>query len=169
MRDNESELLPIVDTKGNVTGCAVRYECHNGSMILHPVVHLHLFNSKGELFLQHRPEWKKIQPNKWDTAMGGHIAYGEDVSKALERETFEELGLTGLEYRQVLKYTFKSTIETEFVYSYIAVSDAPVVPSDETDGGRFWSIDEIKSNIGKGIFTPNFEQEFTMLKEHGVI
>ncbi|MBR0330366.1 MAG: NTP pyrophosphohydrolase, partial [Alistipes sp.] len=31
--------------------------------------------------------------------------------------------------------------------------------SEETDGGRFWSIEEIRQNLGKGIFTPNFEME----------
>lgn len=40
-------------------------------MLLHPVVHLHLFNSRGELYLQKRPEWKDIQPGRWDTAVGG--------------------------------------------------------------------------------------------------
>ena len=43
-------------------------------MLLHPVVHLHLFNSRGELYLQKRPEWKDIQPGRWDTAVGGHVA-----------------------------------------------------------------------------------------------
>ena len=77
--------------------------------------------------------------------------------------------MTGLKYQQILKYKFQSTIEAEFVYSYIAVSDAPVSPSNETNGGKFWSIFEIESNLGKGVFTPNFEQEFSMLKEHGII
>ena len=31
-------------------------------------------------------------------------------------------------------------------------------------GGRFWSIEEIKNNLGKGVFTPNFESEFARLK-----
>ena len=38
--------------------------------------------------------------------------------------------------------------------------DGPVTPSDETDGGRFWSLDEIRRTLGKGVFTPNFESEF---------
>ena len=77
MKDNEQERFPIVDEEGNVIGQATRGECHNGSRLLHAVVHLHVFNSQGELYLQKRPEWKDIQPGKWDTAVGGHIDYGE--------------------------------------------------------------------------------------------
>ena len=164
------EIFPIVDENGNIIGSASRAECHSGSKLLHPVVHLHILNQeKNALYLQKRAATKDIQPNKWDTAMGGHIGYGEDITTALERETFEELGLTGLKYQQILNYKFQSTIEAEFVYSYIAVSDAPVLPSNETNGGKFWSISEIESNLGKGVFTPNFEQEFYMLKKHGII
>ena len=60
--DNKEEMFPIVDEQGNITGAATRGECHNGSKLLHPVVHLHVFNSKGELYLQKRPDWKDIQP-----------------------------------------------------------------------------------------------------------
>ena len=73
MKDNNEEMFPIVDEEGNITGAATRGECHNGSKLLHPVVHLHVFNSRGELYLQKRPDWKDIQPGKWDTAVGGHI------------------------------------------------------------------------------------------------
>ena len=51
--DNNKEMFPIVDEEGNITGAATRGECHNGSKLLHPVVHLHVFNSQGELFLRH--------------------------------------------------------------------------------------------------------------------
>lgn len=63
--DNKEEMFPIVDEQGNIVGAATRGECHDGSKKLHPVVHLHVFNSKGELYLQKRPEWKDIQPGKW--------------------------------------------------------------------------------------------------------
>ena len=77
MKDNEKELLPLVDESGNQTGIATRGECHNGSMLLHPVVHLHVFNRRGDLYLQKRPAWKDIQPGRWDTAVGGHMDPGE--------------------------------------------------------------------------------------------
>lgn len=39
------------------------------------------------------------------------------------------------------------------------VYEEEIHPSDELDDGRFWKIEEIKENLGKGIFTPNFEEE----------
>ena len=83
--DNSEEIFPVVDAAGNVVGKATRGECHGGSMLLHPVVHLHVFNSRGELYLQKRPAWKDIQPGRWDTAVGGHVDYGETIAEALRR------------------------------------------------------------------------------------
>jgi isopentenyldiphosphate isomerase len=63
------EWFPVVDEEGNTTGKALRSVCHDGkSMLLHPVVHLHLFNRGGELFLQKRAKTKDIEPGKWDTS-----------------------------------------------------------------------------------------------------
>ena len=64
MHDNQEEMFPVVNAMGEVVGCATRGECHSGSHLLHPVVHLHVFNNKGEVYLQKRPEWKDIQPGK---------------------------------------------------------------------------------------------------------
>lgn len=162
-QDRQDELLPLVDENGNITGAATRGECHNGSMMMHPVVHLHVFNSKGELYLQKRPEWKDIQPGKWDTAVGGHIDLGEHVEQALFREAGEELGIEGFTPEALPQYVFRSERECEMVYPYKTVYVKDIRPSEETSGGRFWSMDEIRESIGKGILTPNFEQEFKKL------
>ena len=135
--DNASELFPIVDNDGRTIGSATRGECHSGSMLLHPVVHLHLFNSSGDLYLQRRPDWKDIQPGKWDTAVGGHVDFGEDTDDAIRREIREELGLTDLALTKITSYIFQSTREREYVNVYTAVSDIEPTPSDELDGGRF--------------------------------
>lgn len=159
MKDNNEELFPVVDEEGNILRSATRGECHNESKWLHPVVHLHVFNSQGELYLQKRPAWKDIQPDKWDTAVGGHVDLGESVEQALRREVREELGIIDFTPQAVTHYVFESARERELVFVYKTTYDGPIQPSEELDGGRFWTIDEIRETIGKGVFTPNFEGE----------
>ena len=159
--DNLKEKFPIVDEEGCVVGSATRGECHNGSRLLHPVVHLHVFNTAGDIYLQKRPEWKDIQPGKWDTAVGGHMDYGETPEEALRREVREELGITDFTPEFIGKYVFDSKRERELVYVNRTIYDGPVRPStEELNGGRFWTMAEIREAMGKDILTPNFESEF---------
>ena len=159
--DNLKEMFPIVDEEGVVVGKATRGECHSGSRLLHPVVHLHVFNSKGDVYLQKRPEWKDIQPGKWDTAVGGHIDYGETPEEALRREVGEELGIMDFVPQFVGKYVFDSKRERELVYVNRTTYDGEIRPStEELDGGRFWTMQEIREAMGKNVLTPNFESEF---------
>jgi isopentenyldiphosphate isomerase len=155
------ERFPLVNGKGEVTGCAFRSECHNGSKLLHPVVHLHVFNKKGEILLQKRSMNKDIQPGKWDTSVGGHVDYGETIEEALYREVREELGITSFVPRFVCSYVFESEIEKELVYAYQTIVETPArFNPDEIDEIRFWTREEIEQNRETGIFTPNFESEW---------
>jgi isopentenyldiphosphate isomerase len=164
----DNERFPVVDEDGNTIGEELRLVCHNGkSMLLHPVVHLHLFNSAGELFLQRRAMTKDIQPGKWDTSVGGHLDPGETIREALAREASEELAITDFEPQFLGKYVWESTRERELVNSFFTINNtAPVINRDEIDEGRYWALNDIERNIGKNIFTPNFEHEFEMFLSH---
>jgi isopentenyldiphosphate isomerase len=158
--DNE-EWLPLVNETGEIIGKELRSVCHSGSKLLHPVVHLHVLKSNGEIFLQKRPLNKKIQPGKWDTAVGGHIAFGESVELSLQREAAEEIGLENFEPIPAAEYIWETDIEREYIYSFLAKFDGELqINPEELAGGKFWSIDEIKNNLGAEVFTPNFEFEF---------
>ncbi|HEY5569865.1 MAG TPA: NUDIX domain-containing protein [Bacteroidales bacterium] len=158
------EWFPLVDEQGAVIGKATRTECHSGSFLLHPVVHLHLFNTKGELYLQKRSMTKDIQPGKWDTAVGGHIDYGETVEEALYREVREEIAITGFTPSFLKSYTFRSNVEFELVHTFKTVCDTlPNPDPSELDDGRYWTLSEIEANLGKEVFTPNFESEYRLL------
>jgi isopentenyldiphosphate isomerase len=158
------ELFPLVDEQGNVIGKATRSECHSGTFWLHPVVHLHVLNSAGQLFLQKRAMNKDTQPGKWDTSVGGHVSYGETIEQALQREVFEEIGISIYKPMAVQRYVWLSTVEKELVNTFYTIYDGAFeIDHEEIDTARFWTIDEIQQQIGQGLFTPNFEYDFNLL------
>lgn len=166
MKTKTTEYFPLVDEAGHLIGKATRTECHSGTFLLHPVVHLHVFNSKGKLYLQKRAMDKDIQPEKWDTSVGGHVDYGETIEVALRREVGEELGIFDFEPVFIRCYKFVSTQEAELVHSFYTVYDGEILADPvEIMDGKFWNRDEIVEHIGKKIFTPNFENEYQSLIE----
>ncbi|PIF02030.1 MAG: NUDIX hydrolase [Draconibacterium sp.] len=167
---SDEEILPLVDTTGKIVGQAPRSSVHNGSMLLHPVVHMHVISSNKAILLQKRPKSKLIQPGKWDTSVGGHISFGETLEQALQREAYEEIGLTGFSAKLLKTYQWKSDVETELVYLFVTFDHKNYhISSDEVEEARFWTKNQIEKNIEKGIFTPNFEMEFNLLKSYKII
>ena len=155
-----TEYFPLVTEQGELIGQASRQDCHNGSFLLHPVVHLHVFSSKGELYLQRRAMHKDLLPGYWDTAVGGHVIYGETIQQALLREVQEEIGITDFTPKHLETYRYDSSRESEMVHVYKAIYDGPFHWNDgEVMDGRFWSVDELRLAMGKGILTPNLEME----------
>lgn len=162
----DEEWLPLVNEQGEIIGKAPRSVCHKGERLLHPVVHLHVLNNQKHVYLQKRPMNKLVQPGKWDTAVGGHISVGETLETALKREAWEELGLQNFSARLVKTYRWDSDIESELVYVFVSHDFKSIhLHSEEVVEGRFWTLKQIESNIGQGIFTENFEHEYLLLKK----
>ncbi|MCE4565197.1 NUDIX domain-containing protein [Maribellus sp. CM-23] len=160
------EWVPLVDEQGKVTGQAPRSQVHNGSKLLHPVVHLHVLNRNGSILLQKRPMNKQIQPGKWDTAVGGHISAGESLEAALKKEAFEEIGLKDFSARLQKVYKWESDVEAELIYLFTSHDFKNIgIQSDEVEELRFWTKKQIESEIGNETFTPNFEHEYRMLAQ----
>lgn len=160
-----TEWFPVVESNGIVVGRASRAYCHSGAKPLHPVIHIHIIDRQSRIYLQKRSMRKDIQPGKWDTAVGGHVAYGEAIIEAVFREASEELGLIDFNPIYVETYEFESPVEREMVNVYAAVGSYDLHPDlDEVDEGRWWELADIDVFIGKGVFTPNFESEFAMIR-----
>ncbi len=161
-----SEIFDIVDENDTVIGQAPRSRCHGDPSLVHRVAHAMVFNSAGQLLLQKRSAGKDIQPGKWDTSVGGHLDPGEDYRQAALREMREELGIENVPLTFLYKSQIRNEIESENVATFMTVFDEELFfDPHEIDAVRFWTAEEIDSQLGRGGFTPNFEQEWRMYND----
>ncbi len=158
---SKEEWLPLVDEEGKVLGHAPRSIVHSGkTRWLHPVVHLQVVTPDG-IWLQKRPMNKIVQPGKWDTAVGGHVSRDETIETALLREATEEIGVNPQKAVSLGRYIWRSGIENELVFVFALRHCGEIHPhAEELDGGKSWSFTEIEKAKGRGILTPNFEEEY---------
>lgn len=56
------------------------------------VVHVCIFNSRGEMLIQQRQPFKSSWSNMWDITVGGSAISGDTSQSAAEREVYEEIG-----------------------------------------------------------------------------
>ena len=161
-----AEMLPVVEESGLVTGQASRENCHSlPQEFLHPVVHLHILDRFGNIYLQKRAPIKKLYPGLWDTAVGGHVIYGELLQEALYREAEEELALREFNPTYIETYLYKGDGFREITSVYAVIGQFNPVPQEtEVSEGRWWSLADVQDAIGKGILTPVFEYEFQKVK-----
>lgn len=161
MKFARDEIFEVVDEEDRIVGQATRSECHGNPALIHRVAHVLVLNNKGELLLQKRSRKKDIQPGRWDTSVGGHLVPGEDYWRAALRETREELGIENPRPVFLYHLRIRNDIEAENVGTFLIRHEGPFsFDKEEIDAVRFWSAGEIGDHLGKGVFTPNFEEEW---------
>src|ERR1044071_58563 len=86
------DIFDVVNERDEVIDAKPRSYVHaNG--LLHRAVHVLVFNSRGEIFLQKRSMLKDRQPGVWDSSCSGHVDSGEIYDETAVRELREEIGL----------------------------------------------------------------------------
>lgn len=164
--DNQEEFLEVVNDKWEIIEIFPRSKIHGNPSLIHRVVHVLVFNRRGELLLQKRSMNKDVAPGKWDTSVGGHINPGESLLDAVKREMNEELGITTCQPGFLYSYIHSNPYETELVYTYSCLYDGEIYfNKEEIDEVRFWSLQEIDNTIGKNILSDNFEEEISTYKK----
>ena len=162
----KGEKVPLVEPSGLVYGQATREWCHGGSKALHPVVHLHIIDRFGRIYLQKRSLTKDFLPGYWDTAVGGHITYGEQAEEALYREAAEELGIQAFNAIPIESYIYETDRERELIFVYAMIGHPNLDPDNgEVSEGKWWSVEELESAREKDILTPNLRSEFLRVKD----
>ena len=104
---------------------------------MHRAVHILVFNSGGDLFLQKRSLSKDEQPGKWDSSAAGHVDSGEEYLDCARREITEELGIVADQPLQGLfKLPASALTGNEHCMVYRYFFDGPMVlQAEEIDDG----------------------------------
>ena len=155
------EWLSEVDENDTVIGRRGRAEMHR-LQLRHRAVHMLLFNSQGDVFLQQRALSKDIHPGLWDSSAAGHVDHGESYEAAACRELAEELGITACaSLRPRFKLTACAETGWEFIQVYELVHDqALLLCANEIMDGQWYHPSELDQLLRAAcpVFTPTFRR-----------
>jgi isopentenyl-diphosphate delta-isomerase type 1 len=138
------EIFDVVNERDEVIDCKSRSEVHRLGL-KHRAVHVLVFNSRGEVFLQKRSMKKDRQPGVWDSSASGHVDSGEDYDAAAVRELKEEIGLTVAQTpKRLFKVAACDETDQEFVWVYRCESEGPFkLNPEEIDNGYWFAPDKV--------------------------
>jgi isopentenyldiphosphate isomerase len=133
------EVFDVVNERDEVVDRKPRREVHARGL-LHRAVHVLVFNSRGEIFLQKRSMSKDTSPGLWDSSASGHVDSGEDYDHCATRELREEIGLV-IERPPERLFKIAACAETgqEFVWVYRLENEGPfTLHLDEIERGDWF-------------------------------
>lgn len=147
------ELVVLVDEQNNETGTAPKDTVHTKNTPLHRAFSLFLFNNKKELLITRRADTKKTFPGVWTNSVCGHLGPGETTIDAAKRRLADELGITGVEVKEVSPYRYRfadknGIVENEICPIFVATFDDDPKPNiNEVDDWKWMNWEKFLADI----------------------
>lgn len=147
---NPDELFDVVNEHDIVVSQAPRREVHRLGL-LHRAIHVLVYNSAGQLYLQKRSMTKDTYPGAWDSSCSGHVDAGEDYDATTVRELREEIGLiVPVAPSRLFKVNACADTGQEFVWIYRLEHEGPMRPNPaELECGEWFHPKEISTWVTK--------------------
>ncbi|MGH7975242.1 MAG: NUDIX hydrolase [Limisphaerales bacterium] len=142
------EIFDVVNERDEVIDRQPRKEVHARGL-WHRAVHILVFNSRGEIFLQKRSMLKDTARGKWDSSSSGHLDSGEDYDVCAVRELREEIGLrAGAPLQKLFKIEARKETGWEFCWVYRCESEGPLVlQPEEIETGDWFAPEKVSQWI----------------------
>ncbi len=131
----------------------------------HLVVHVCIFNSKGQMLIQQRQPFKSGWADMWDITVGGSAVSGDTSRTAAEREVLEEIGYEiSLEnHRPVITINFDQGFDDIYtVIKDIDIENLKLQP-EEVQAVKWATEEEIIDMINDGVFIPYHKELIRLL------
>lgn len=161
------EIVDILDANYNIIGTELRDLIHKKNL-LHFIVNIFIFNSKGKLLIQRRSLNKKHYPGYWDLSCSEHLQHEETFEQAAQRGLKEELQISI--HTSQLKLLRKEHKYCDCVArTFSVVYDGAInVNKQEVSEIRFVSLEELEKEMSSNVtkFTPWFVDEFQCYLEN---
>ncbi len=158
------EFLDVVNDNDEVIGKASYKEVYEDKL-QHRIVHILVFNDKGEMALHLRSKHKFFCPRHWSTPVGGHVQSGETYEEAALREFQEELGTTAeITFASKDLYDDGKGLK-KFLVTFKTNLNGPFnINPEEVEKVEFFSLNKIQEMINNG---EKFHPELLfLLKKH---
>lgn len=134
---------------------------------LHMVIHVCIFNERGELLIQQRHKTKNSWANLYDVSCGGAALVGETSQQAAERELYEELGIMYdfSEMRPQLTMNFTRGFDDYYIIESFVDVHTLHLQEDEVQEAHFATKEEVLQLLRTEQFVPYFESFIHLLFE----
>lgn len=144
------EIFDVVNERDEVIDRKPRSEVHRLGL-LHRAIHVLVFNSRGQVFLQKRSMKKDRHPGVWDSSASGHVDSGEHYDATAIREVREEIGLNLKETPQRLfKIEAREETDQEFVWVYRCEAEGPFdLNAEEIECGDWFAPEEVTRQLAE--------------------
>lgn len=144
------EFSDIVNENDEAVGKASKKEIYE-KQLLHRIVHVMVFNGKGEMALQLRSKNTPFCPLHWCTSAGGHVQSGESYEAAALRELKEEIGAEAkIDFAYKDLYTVSGNFR-KFLVTFKTMFDGSFkINPAEVEKAEFFSLDEIQKMANNG-------------------
>ncbi len=139
------ELFDIVDENDLVIDQQMRSTVHELGL-WHRGVHIFLFTPERKMLIQKRSADRVHSPSMLDCSVSEHVKAGESYLEAAIRGMQEELGITDIEIKPIVKFKMSYGVndnEISALYEGIVDSEKVKIDTVEIEQIAYYSADEM--------------------------
>lgn len=163
---NHETWLPVLSDNGKVIGCIARSV--SGVVpkkYFHPVVRIAVVY-EGMLYLVNRNNQTYVSPEATDYPFYSYVLFRHSIESTVKRltQTFKQEKESVPRFQ--LRYVFENDKVKHLVNLFVMrVKSESEFKKIKGQNGKLWTVNQIKENLGSGIFSEYFEQEFEYLQQ----
>lgn len=157
--------LPVLNDDGKVIGCIARSVSRSlPKKYYHPVVRVVVIY-EGKLYLVKRSKDAFISPDRMDYPYHGYVLFRHSIESTVHEAIGDLSNDKDITPRFLLRYTFENEKVKHLVSLYVVcLQTEQQMEQCKKTGGKLWTTRQIEENLGTGVFSECFEQEFFYLQ-----